>query len=73
MISLEQNEVIDIACSYKYAIAIIDKGEMRIWGKYLAAQSEDKNDKSKTKKAGDDDEQETKVLQMSKFPSNTRF
>lgn len=33
--ALEPHDVIDIACDYKYCAALIDKGEIRQWGKYL--------------------------------------
>ena len=76
MTQLETSEVHDISCSYKYAVAIIDKGEIRQWGKYLADKNIDAEEKEKPKagkKDAGDDEVETKVLQMSKFPGHNRF
>lgn len=35
MSELESSEVHDIAACYKYIAVIIDKGEIRQWGKYL--------------------------------------
>ena len=33
--SLETSDVMDISVSYKYCCALLDKGELRKWGKFL--------------------------------------
>ena len=50
MTQLETSEVKDMACNYKYAVAIIDKGEIRQWGKYLLDKSMDKKKEKKERK-----------------------
>jgi hypothetical protein len=38
---LETSDVLDITVSYKYCCALLDKGEMRQWGKFLFAKHAD--------------------------------
>jgi alpha-tubulin suppressor-like RCC1 family protein len=35
MAALENSETKDIACCYKYCVALVGKGELRTWGKHL--------------------------------------
>lgn len=72
---METSEIKDIACNYKYAVAIIDKGEIRQWGKYLLDKNiDDKKEKKDPKeKKKEEGEVESKVLQMSKFPGHNKF
>ena len=72
---LETAEVRDIACAYKQCVALIDKGEIRIWGKYLLAKQRQAEKNEDQKQAKDknvqndgDKEGESKIEQMSGFP-----
>ncbi len=39
MTELENNVVFDVACDYKYVVALCDKGKIRQWGKYLLSKA----------------------------------
>ena len=56
MKDFEKSEVFDIACNYKYCIAIIEKGELKTWGKYLAVKSSAKKVENNANKEGGNEE-----------------
>lgn len=77
---LETAEVTDIACDYKQCVALVDKGEIRIWGKYLLAKQlqaekneDQKQAKDKNVQNDGDKEGESKIEQISGFPQSGKF
>jgi len=78
---LETEDVFDIACDYKYCAVLIDKGEIRTWGKYLLEKTSSNQDKEKNQNAKNknknqqdagDKENERKTLPVSNFPLNNK-
>lgn len=71
MPSLETSDVYDLSCCYKYAAVLIDKGEIRQWGKYLMDKQDKADEPKKPKKKGENKEGEgeaSKLESVSKFP-----
>ena len=74
MAALENSETKDIACCYKYCVAIVGKGELRTWGKHLLDKgAQEPKEKAPPGKKEGDGAGETKVCQVGKFPSTGRF
>lgn len=73
--ALETVDVVDISCEYKYVAALIDKGEIRKWGKYLMDKQEKNEVESRNKKQKDNSEEDhsQKILHISKFPASSKF
>ena len=77
---LETVDVRDIACDYKQCVALIDKGELRVWGKYLLAKQLQAEKNEDQHQAGDknaqndgDKEGESKIEVMAQFPTSAKF
>lgn len=69
---LETREVTDIACDYKQCYALVGKGELIQWGRFLLDKDEDAKNKLKHENKTDakkgDLDGNIKIMDPAKFP-----